>query len=208
MVIPDLSKEKNLWEKGFINVAGVDEAGRGPLAGPVTAGAVMIHSEKQIIPLVRDSKKMTAKQRELAFEEIKEKSTAFGIGIVAPEEIDAIGINKAVWKAMHQALSNIELNFKVEISYVLVDGVNTLVLEKYQSERIKGGDIYHYSISAASVLAKVTRDRIMHEESLKYPFYGFDKHVGYGTKAHFEALKNHGTCPLHRKTFLKRIMFS
>jgi ribonuclease HII len=205
MIVPDLSKEKSLWAKGFINVVGVDEAGRGPLAGPVTAGAVMIHSEEQIIPLVRDSKKMTANQRESVFGEIKEKSTAFGIGIVAAEEIDEIGINKAVWKAMHQALSSIELNFKFEISYVLVDGINTLVLEKYQSERIKGGDLYHYTISAASVLAKVTRDRIMLEESVNYPFYGFDTHVGYGTKSHFEALKEHGPCPLHRKTFLKNL---
>lgn len=208
MIIPDLSLERTLWDKGFINVAGVDEAGRGPLAGPVIAGAVVVCSEEQIVPGVRDSKKMTTAQREAAFEEIKLKSTGFGIGIVSPEEIDEIGINKAVWKAMHQALSEIERNFSMEISYVIVDGSNTLALDGYPSKRIKKGDFYHYSISAASVLAKVTRDRIMREESLKYPHYGFDKHVGYGTKAHYEALKANGPCPIHRKTFLKGIIFS
>ena len=207
MIIPDLSLEKSLWEKGFANVAGVDGAGRGPLAGPVTAGAVVVHREKQVVSLVRDSKKMSSPQREKAFEEIKQRTT-YGIGVVWQEEIDKIGIDFAVKKAMMLALSSVEENFGLEINYLIVDGIRTKSLEKYSSQKIKAGDLYHYSISAASVLAKVTRDRIMRDLSEKYPEYGFNKHVGYGTKAHFEALRAYGPCPIHRKTFLKRIIFS
>ncbi|HUW24778.1 MAG TPA: ribonuclease HII [Patescibacteria group bacterium] len=201
MIIPDLSFEKQLWQKGYLNVAGVDEAGRGPWAGPVTAGAVVIHSAKQVVPIVRDSKKMTARQREKAFLVIREESSAFGVGIVSAEEINKIGINRAAQKAMLLALSEIENKFHLPISFVIIDGSRTLRLAEYRSERIKAGGLYHYSIAAGSVLAKVTRDRIMKKLASQYPQYGFEKHVGYGTKEHLEALKKFGPCPIHRQNY-------
>ncbi|MDP2638191.1 MAG: ribonuclease HII [Candidatus Levybacteria bacterium] len=200
-VKPCISLEKSLWKKGFINVAGVDEAGKGPWAGPVTAGAVIIHSSKQIVPEVYDSKLMTKIQREKAFIQIINKSSAYGIGIVSEKEIDDMGIQKAVKKAMINSLKEIERKFGVDISYVLIDGSKTMPITDYASQRIKRGGLYHYSISAASILAKVTRDRIMCSMAKKYPDYQFEKHVGYGTRLHLDMLKKYGACPIHRKSF-------
>lgn len=201
MVIPDIQLETSLWEKGLLYVAGVDEAGKGPLAGPVTAGAVMICSPKQVVPSVRDSKLMSAKQREKAFSQICERSTSFGVGIVSEKEIDTLGIDEAVKMAMQQALLALEKRIKIKLDFVLVDGSKTKTLENYFSQKIKKGGLYHYSISAGSILAKVTRDRIMHQLSFKYPEYLFERHVGYGTKVHLEALKNYGPCDIHRMSF-------
>lgn len=189
-------------EKGFLHVAGVDEAGKGPLAGPVAAGAVVIHSEHQVIPYVKDSKFMTEKQREKAFEAICKKSSAFGIGTVSQEYIDKKGIDIAVRKAMLIALKQLEQTFNIKISYVLVDGSKTKPLKIYASQRIKAGGLHQYTIAAASVLAKVTRDRIMRQFAKQYPFYGFEKHVGYGTKKHLEALQKYGPCGIHRKSYV------
>ncbi len=201
MIIPDITLEQSLWQKGFLHVAGVDEAGKGPLAGPVSAGAVMIHSPSQIVDGVRDSKLMSARQRENVYEEICEKSSSFGVGIVEAAEIDAIGIDMAVQKAMVMALEMLEKNFGSPLSYVIVDGSKTKILPKFESIRIKKGGLYHYSISAGSILAKVTRDRIMHTIAQEFPVYGFDRHVGYGTKAHIDAIEKYGPCSIHRKSF-------
>ena len=201
MIIPTISLENSLWQQGYINVAGVDEAGKGPYAGPVTAGAVMIHDNRQIVKSVRDSKLMNRKQREDAFEMICENSSAFGIGIVDTKEIDKIGIDLAVKKAMLLALYAIEEKFRLQISFVIVDGSKTKPLEIYPSKRILKGGLYHYSISAGSILAKVTRDRIMLNMAYKYPQYGFEKHVGYGTKLHQHALEKYGPCEIHRKSY-------
>lgn len=201
MIIPDIFLEKSLWEKGFTNVAGVDEAGKGPWAGPVIAAAVIIHSKNQVVSTVRDSKLMTQAQREKAYPKIIKKSSGFGIGICSEKEIDKIGIQKAVKKAMILALKDLRLKFKIGISYILVDGSKTLPLRKKRAKRILRGGLYHYSISAASVLAKVTRDKIMLNLAKKYPSYGFHKHVGYGTKTHFKALEKYGASPIHRKSF-------
>lgn len=201
IIKPHILLEKSLWEKGFINVVGVDEAGKGPWAGPVTAGAVIIHSGKQVVRIVRDSKLMTRIQREKAYLHIVEKSSGFGIGIVSEQEIDRIGIQKAVKRAMTNAIKDLKLKFKIDISYILADGSRTLPLRKNNAQRIKKGGLYHYSIAAASVLAKVTRDKIMLNLSKKYPTYGFHKHVGYGTKMHFKALEKYGASPIHRKSF-------
>lgn len=201
MIIPHIDLEKDLWQRGFIHVAGVDEAGKGPLAGPVTAGAVIIHNPSQIVPSVRDSKYMSAKQREKAFDEICRMSSGFGVGIVEAEEIDAIGIDVAVRKAMLLALSAIENNFALNLSYVIVDGSKTKTLDIYPSVKIKKGGLYHYSIAAGSVLAKVTRDRLMKQLAPQYPQYGFEKHVGYGTTEHMKAIATYGPCSLHRKSF-------
>lgn len=201
IIKPNILLEKSLWEKGYLNVVGVDEVGRGPWAGPVIAGAVVIHSEKQVVKSVRDSKLMTKIQREKAFDQIIKISSAFGIGIVSEKEIDMIGIQKAVKKAMIMSLKDLKLKFKIDISYILVDGSKTMPLRKSNIQRIKKGGLYHYSVAAGSVLAKVTRDRIMKKLAKKYPIYGFEKHVGYGTRLHFKTLQEYGVCPIHRKSF-------
>jgi len=201
MIYPDTELEKKLWSEGFHYVVGLDEAGRGPLAGPVVAGAVVILNGNQVVPEVRDSKKMTEKQRELSFEKIQELSTAFGVGIVSAKDIDRLGIQKAVLEAMSIALDIVERKLDSKVDYIIADGENILTIPKYKMVKIKAGDLQHYSISAASVLAKVTRDRIMYEYAKKYPEYGFESHVGYGTKKHIEALKEYGACEIHRRSF-------
>lgn len=201
MVFPDIELEKKLWGKGYKYVVGIDEAGRGPLAGPVSAGAVVINSEDMVIPLVRDSKKMSEKQRLEVFEEIKEKSLAWGVCMIDNETIDALGIQEAVKIAMKSALKQVEDMLKSKADYLIIDGSNVESIEGYSLEKIKKGDLKHYSISAASILAKVTRDEYMKEVSKKYPEYGFEKHVGYGTKVHMEALKEYGPCKIHRRSF-------
>lgn len=201
MVIPDILLEQSLWQQGYINVAGIDEAGKGPYAGPVTAGAVIIHNPTQIVTSVRDSKLMSAQQREDAFHQICSLSSAYGIGIVEAKEIDAIGIDWAVKKAMVLALQAIEKNFHRAIHFVIVDGSKTKPLKIYPSQRILKGGLYHYSISAGSILAKVTRDRIMLDMAHKYPEYGFEKHMGYGTKLHQQLLEKYGPCEIHRTSY-------
>jgi ribonuclease HII len=201
MIFPTLDLEKTLWGKGYKNVVGIDEAGRGPLAGPVVAGAVVVHREDQVVVSVRDSKKMTLKQRESAFEEIKKLSTAWGVGIVDASKIDSLGIQKAVLKAMKMALGSLTIMLKSNPDFLIVDGRGVLLIDGYEMKKITRGDQDHYSIAAASVLAKVTRDRLMHEYSLKFPQYGFEKHVGYGTKAHIEMLNKYGPCEIHRRSF-------
>lgn len=200
MKYPDAKLEEKLWQKGFRYVLGVDEAGRGPLAGPVVVGAVLIENTKQVVENVRDSKKMTKKQREQAFVEIQEKSTAFGIGIVDAKEIDRVGIKEAVKEAMILAVSEVEKKIKKKVDYIISDGA-VYLLDDHKMMSISRGDLNHYSIAAASVLAKVTRDMIMEEYSKKYPNYGFEKHMGYGTKMHLDAISKHGICDIHRKSY-------
>lgn len=202
IIKPNIILERSLWKKGFANVVGVDEAGKGPWAGPVAAAAIIIHSHKQVVKGVRDSKIMTGAQREKAYKKIIKKSSAFGVGVVSEKDIDRIGIQKAVRKAMKLALKNMQTKFNLKASYLIVDGSKTLPLRKNNARRILRGGLYHYSISAASVLAKVTRDKIMQSLAKKYPLYGFQKHVGYGTKMHFNALGKYGICKIHRKSFI------
>lgn len=200
MKYPDTKLEEKLWQKGLRYVLGVDEAGRGPLAGPVVVGAVLIENPKQVVENVRDSKKMTKKQREQAFVEIQEKSTAFGIGIVDAKEIDRVGIKEAVKEAMILAVSEVEKKIKKKVDYIISDGA-VYLLDDHKMMSISRGDLNHYSIAAASVLAKVTRDMIMEEYSKKYPNYGFERHMGYGTKMHLDAISKHGICDIHRKSY-------
>ncbi len=201
MIYPDIKLEQDLWKKGYRYVVGLDEAGRGPLAGPVVAGAVVILNEDQVIQEVRDSKKMSEKKRDIAFEQIQKISTACGVGIVSAKEIDRLGIQKAVQRAMMIALEVVESKLGSKVDYIIADGQNILSIPRYKMEKMNKGDLLHYSISAGSVLAKVTRDRIMYEYAKKYPEYGFDSHVGYGTKMHMEALKMYGACEIHRRSF-------
>lgn len=189
-----LTHEKSLNNSGYQLIAGVDEAGRGPLAGPVVAVAVILKTFR-FTERVDDSKKLSAGRREKAFREIVKKSI-FGIGIVDEKTIDRINIYQATKKAMHEALSNLV----TQPDYVIVDGKMKLAT-KCPIRCIPKGDSKSLSIAAASIIAKVTRDRIMTEYDNIYPQYGFSRHKGYGTKAHIAALRKHGPSKIHRKTF-------
>lgn len=200
-MIPDISLETKLWEQGYIFVAGIDEAGRGPWAGPVTAGAVIINRDSELGSAVKDSKKMTKAHRDCSYQEIKDTALAWGIGEVSASEIDDWGISISVRRAMQKALSDAETMLKSKADYLIIDGANVMDIAGYPSFKVNKGDSRHYSIAAASVLAKVYRDNLMEEYALEYPEYSFENHVGYGTKAHRDALKKYGITPLHRKSF-------
>ena len=191
--------ERQYAGKGFI--CGVDEAGRGPLAGPVVAAAVILPDDETFIYL-NDSKKVTEKRREALYEQIVSKAVSYGIGIVSHDIIDEINILQATYRAMREAVANMT----VRPAVCLVDAVTIPGLgEDIEQVPIIKGDAKSVSIAAASVLAKVTRDRIMVELGAKYPQYGFVKHKGYGTKAHIEAIREFGSCPEHRRTFIKNV---
>lgn len=193
------------FDKSFLDItikriAGVDEAGRGPLAGPVVAAAV-IFDEQTIIPKVNDSKKLTEKVREVLYDEIINSSISYGIGIVHQAEIDEINILQATLKAMQLAVTGL----KVIPDLILIDG-NKSFNSKILTKTIVKGDAKSFSIAAASILAKVTRDRIMREASIKHPEYLWSKNKGYGTREHIDAIKKYGATELHRKSFLKNIL--
>jgi ribonuclease HII len=189
-----LRYERKLNSLGHTLIAGVDEAGRGPLAGPVVAGAVILKSYK-FTAYINDSKKLSAKKREEAFEEITRKAIV-GVGIVDEKVIDKINIYRATLKAMREALDNLE----IPPDYVLVDG-RMKIPTKCPIKCIIRGDAKSLSIAAASIVAKVTRDRIMTEYDSLYPQYGFARHKGYGTKEHMRSLETHGASPIHRFSF-------
>lgn len=197
---PRLSIEHLVWKRGMLHVAGVDEAGRGPLAGPVVAAAV-IFSPYSYIPEVRDSKKISAKKREQLYELLIASAVSFGVGMVSPEEIDRINIRQATFKAMRQAIGRL----RIQPQYILIDGYE-LPEKIYPQEALIGGDDRCFTIAAASIIAKVTRDRLMVEYHTQYPKYGFDRHKGYGTAFHREMIRKYGVCPIHRRTFLKKIL--
>ena len=194
--------ELTMWEiedsLGLRLICGVDEAGRGPLAGPVCAAAVILPEHLQI-PGLNDSKKLTDKKRRELFPVIQEQAVAYGIGLASEQEIDEINILQATFLAMRRALD--QLTVRPEIA--LIDG-NRETDFGLPVKTVVKGDSLSANIAAASILAKVTRDNIMVELAQKYPEYGFEIHKGYGTKAHYEALRTYGPCPIHRKTFLKK----
>ena len=190
-----LEYETTATNKGYRFVAGVDEAGRGPLAGPVVAGAVLLPPEVSLHGL-DDSKKLSQKSREKFFPEIIETALAYGVGIVSVETIERINILQAALLAMKQAVENCAL----PPDLLLIDG-NKRVDHSADQWTIVGGDGKSLSIAAASVLAKVTRDRIMQAYHQSYPEYEFDRHKGYPTKQHREKIRQFGPCPIHRKTF-------
>ena len=192
--------EKEAQNKGFVNVCGVDEAGRGPLAGPVCAAAVIL-KDNQIIEGVNDSKKLTEKKREALFDVIKNEVLDYSIAFSTVEEIEEMNILNATMLAMKRAVEG--LNTKAD--YALIDGNRFPPLD-IQGEYVIKGDAKSMSIAAASILAKVSRDRLCYEYAKKYPEYGFDKHKGYGTKAHTEAILKYGPCEIHRLSFLKKIL--
>lgn len=185
-------------------IAGIDEAGRGPLAGPVVAGCVVLDRSKEIL-FLNDSKKLSKKRREELFVEIKEKALAFGVGIVSDKIIDEINILEATHVAMKEAFENANSMYKEkfgkDISLLFVDALKIKNIDIKQVSIIHG-DALSISIAAASIVAKVTRDEMMEEYDKKYPEYGFANHSGYGTKFHMDKLKEIGPCDIHRKTFL------
>lgn len=199
MSIVDMwSIESRHFADGIKLICGVDEAGRGPLAGPVCAAAVILPPHVDI-PGLNDSKKLTDKRRRELFPIIKEQAIAYGIGLASHEEIDRINILQATYLAMERALAQLE----VEPELALIDG-NRAKDFGLPVETVVKGDSLSASIAAASVLAKVTRDDLMLEAAEAFPQYQFDVHKGYGTKAHYEALRTYGPCPIHRMTFLKK----
>lgn len=181
-------------------VCGIDEAGRGPLAGPVVAGAVILPKDCSIL-YINDSKQLSAKKREELYDVIMEQAVAVGVGIVSCERIDEINILNATYEAMRQAIE--KLSIKPDI--LLNDAVRIPQVDIVQVPIIKG-DAKSISIGAASIIAKVTRDRMMMEYAGLYPQYGFEGHKGYGSAAHIEAIKTYGPCPIHRKTFIKNFV--
>lgn len=190
--------EREWKEKGYSVICGVDEAGRGPLAGPVCAAAVILPEDVEI-PGLNDSKKLSDKRRRELFPQIKEKALAYGIAFASREEIDEINILQATFLAMQRAIDQLE--GKAELA--LIDG-NRAKDFGLPVKTVVHGDSLSASIAAASILAKVTRDDYMVKMAEEYPQYGFEVHKGYGTRAHYEALRQYGPCPIHRTTFLKK----
>ena len=194
--------ENKLYKTGLTYIAGIDEAGRGPLAGPVVVG-VAIMKPDSFIEGVNDSKKISETKREKLYEQITNEALAWSIGIVDQNEIDEINILNATKKALTLALEDL----KIKPERLLVDALEHIDTKGIPYTSIIKGDAKIYSISCASIIAKVTRDRIMREYDEVYPKYGFSKHKGYGTAMHIEAIKQYGPCPLHRKTFIKHLNF-
>lgn len=197
----DYSFEENAVSKGFKTICGIDEAGRGPLAGPVYAAAVILPLGLEITGL-NDSKKLSEKKREELFDVICEKAVNFSIGIADEKEIDEINILNATFLAMKRAVDGL----KIKPDYALIDGNRYPRIGGVTEETIVKGDGKSMSVAAASILAKVSRDRYMLEIAEKYPQYCFEKHKGYGTKLHYEMLEKYGISPVHRKTFLKKLL--
>lgn len=196
----DYSFEKELISEGYGVVCGIDEAGRGPLAGPVCAAAVILPTDMEIDGL-NDSKKLTEKKREALFDVVKEKALAYSIVMVDEKVIDEINILQATLLAMRNAVAGLE----IKPDAALIDGNQKPGLGIEERTVVKG-DAKSMSIAAASILAKVSRDRFMLELDEKYPQYQFAKHKGYGTKLHYECIEQFGISPVHRLTFLKKIL--
>ena len=199
MIFPDRKLEQKLWRRGLKFVVGVNEAGRGPLAGPVVVGAVMLEPESKLLEGVRDSKTLSRKQREILYKGITEEYF-WSVGIVEAREIDSIGIKEAVRKGMIEAIDSLEKKIGHPTDFIVSDG-GVYLIEGREMLSIDHGDLNHYSISAASIVAKVTRDRIMDMYAKEYPEYLFEKNAGYGTKEHIEAINRYGICDIHRRSY-------
>ena len=187
--------EKKASENGFSKIAGIDEAGRGPLAGPVVSAAVMLPASFSASGIT-DSKKLTPKKRDYFFDKIHDHAIAVGVGIVGPSEIDRVNILEAARHSMALSVENLSL----KPDYLLIDGIFRISSDLPQKP-IPKGDSLSVSIAAASIIAKVTRDRIMQKYHLEYPQFGFLQHKGYPTRAHKLAIRKYGCCPIHRQSF-------
>ena len=194
-------QEDELRKRGFNSICGIDEAGRGPLAGPVVVASVIMPANS-MIEGVNDSKKISEKKREKLYDQILEEAISYGVAIIGQDEIDKINILNATKKGLTMSLQ--ELTVKPDL--ILVDALNHIDTMGIPYESIIKGDAKCYSIAAASIIAKVTRDRIMREWDKVYPEYGFEKHKGYGTSAHIGAIRENGLCPIHRRSFTKNFV--
>ena len=194
-------QENELRKSGFKTICGIDEAGRGPLAGPVVVASVIM-PDNSMIEGINDSKKISEKKREKLYDQILEEAISYGVGIIGHDEIDEINILNATKKALTLSLK--ELTVKPDL--IIVDALTHIDTMGIPYESIIKGDAKCYSISAASIIAKVTRDRIMREWDNVYPEYGFQQHKGYGTAKHISAIKEYGLCPIHRKSFTKNFI--
>ncbi|MBQ6847419.1 MAG: ribonuclease HII [Clostridia bacterium] len=197
--MPDFLIENEIKEKGFKMICGVDEAGRGPLAGPVCAAAVILNEE---IEGLNDSKKLSEKKREQLFDVIKQKAESYCIAFATVEEIEEHNILNATFIAMNRAIEGLS----VSADFAIIDGNRAPTGIKLPCETVIKGDAKSVSIAAASILAKVTRDRLMLEMDKEYPQYNFKKHKGYGTKEHTDAILQYGVSPVHRPSFLKKLL--
>ncbi len=203
--------EEELYLKGTTSIAGIDEAGRGPLAGPVVVACVVMPRDS-MIEGVNDSKKVSEKKREKLYEEIIKEAIGYGVGIMSQEEIDRINILNATKEGLTTAIKELERDLKEKNrnfdkpEIILVDALTKIDTDHIPYKSIIKGDAKSYSIAAASIIAKVTRDRIMRQWAEVYPMYGFEKHKGYGTAMHISAIKEYGLCPLHRRSFVKNIV--
>lgn len=193
--------ETNLYNEGNTLICGIDEAGRGPLAGPVAVGAVVMKPDS-MIEWVNDSKKVTEKRREILFDKIIADSLAWSVQLVPEKTIDEINILEATKYGLNLAIKDIINQLKKKPDIIIVDALREINTENIPYESIIKGDATCYSISCASILAKVTRDRLMRQWDEVYPEYGFAKNKGYGTKQHIDAIKKYGPCLIHRKTFI------
>lgn len=199
--MPDYTYEKLAAEGGYKFICGVDEAGRGPLAGPVFAAAVILPMDCEIEGL-NDSKKLSEKKREALFDVIKEKALAYSVASASVDEIEEFNILKATYLAMNRAI----LGLHIAPDFAIIDGNRIPDNAPTKCEALIKGDFKSMSVAAASILAKVSRDRLLVEYDQKYPEYNFKKHKGYGTKEHYEAINKHGICEIHRKSFLKGVL--
>jgi ribonuclease HII len=202
MIIPDYVREQELQGKGYKAVAGVDEAGRGPLAGPVVAGAVILPQDPELVAELirrglRDSKKVSEKRREQLYDFITEHASSWAVALVSEKMIDEINIFQATLRAMREAVEKLAPS----PDHLLIDGNATLHGIYIDQTALPKADERIISVSAASILAKVTRDRLLDQLDLEYPCYGFARHKGYGTKQHLDALREIGPCPIHRRSF-------
>lgn len=199
--------ENKLRAEGLKYIAGIDEVGRGPLAGPVVSACVILQEDFDVLG-VDDSKKLSEKKREELFDKILSKSIAYGIGMCDNSVIDEINILNATKKAMAEAVTKAEMMLQDKtgsgIDHLLIDALKLDDVDIPQTGIIKG-DAKSVSIAAASIIAKVTRDRMMQDYAKEYPYYAFESNKGYGTRAHYEGIKEHGITPIHRKTFLRNI---
>ena len=203
--------EEEIYNSGINYIAGIDEAGRGPLAGPVVVACVCMPRDS-MLEGVNDSKKVSEKKRELLYEQIKQEAIAYGIAIIDQNEIDRVNILNATKEGLTTCIKELEKDLLekqrgfVKPDLILVDALTKIDTDKIPYRSVIKGDAKCYSIAAASILAKVTRDRIMRQWDEVYPMYGFEKHKGYGTAAHIAAIKEYGLCPLHRKSFTKNFV--
>lgn len=198
--MPDFEIEFSAQSRGFTAICGVDEAGRGPLAGPVCAAAVILDPSKPIEG-INDSKKLSEKKREALYDVIKEKALAYGIAFASVKEIEEHNILNATYLAMLRAIENLY----IKADYALIDGNRVPKGISIECETVVKGDTKSMSIAAASILAKVTRDKLLYEYDEKYPEYGFAKHKGYGTAEHMDAIRKYGMTEFHRPSFLKKL---